>query len=218
MKNKMIPIALMVILFLSAALTVMAICESTEQLHGPEVLTFSVDDLNLDTDELNEYSIQNVLANAGTALTGKEQVYISDNPYTREFIRVNPDVFGSTPDIDNEQLLLPANTYDVNSKEMQYLVFLSYITEEYADCIIQADINYDFSTTTNRNYFYGFFICPSFRTSGYETIEDYYRAILGGECDAPEDAYKVYYHAPAIWRYDTSERLELFPDDNTVTS
>jgi hypothetical protein len=91
-------------------------------------------------------------------------------------------------------------TTDGDYEAMAYLLTLLTLTEDYSDCFYYTD--QDYNGSYDRLRFYILFITDQYIAAGYETPEEYYRAIKNRECDAHPDAI-------GMW-FDGEKQIELF--------
>ena len=91
-------------------------------------------------------------------------------------------------------------TTEGDYESMAYLLTLLTLTEDYSDCFYYTDQDYDASY--NRLQYYVLFFSDNYIAAGYETPEEYYRAIVARECERPSDAF-------SMW-YDSEKQINLF--------
>jgi len=91
-------------------------------------------------------------------------------------------------------------TTEGDYEAMAYLLTLLTLTEDYSDCFYYTDQDYDASY--NRLRFYVLFFSDNYIAAGYNTPEEYYRAISAGECERPSDAF-------SMW-FDSEKQINLF--------
>jgi hypothetical protein len=84
-------------------------------------------------------------------------------------------------------------TYNIASaadrEKMKYVLLLYTLTTEYADCVYFIDEDYDQSY--NRLMFTVYFVSDGYKDAGYDTVKEYYLAIMDGLCEAPDDALRI---------------------------
>ena len=91
-------------------------------------------------------------------------------------------------------------TTDGDYEAMAYLLTLLTLTEDYSDCFYYTDQDYDASY--NRLQYCVLFFSDNYITAGYETPEEYYRAIKDRECEAHPDAFSI--------QFDSEKQINLF--------
>lgn len=91
-------------------------------------------------------------------------------------------------------------TTDGDYEAMAYLLTLLTLTEDYSDCFYYTD--QDYNGSYDRLRFYILFITDQYIAAGYETPEEYYRAIKDRECEAPPDAFSI--------QFDSEKQINLF--------
>ena len=72
---------------------------------------------------------------------------------------------------------------------MAYLLTLLTLTEDYSDCCYYTD--QDYNASYNRLQYYVLFFSDNYIVAGYETPEEYYRAISAGECERPSETFFI---------------------------
>ena len=91
-------------------------------------------------------------------------------------------------------------TTEGDYESMAYLLTLLTLTEDYSDCFYYTDQDYDASY--NRLQYCVLFFSDNYIAAGYETPEEYYRAIKDRECEAPPDAFSI--------QFDSEKQINLF--------
>lgn len=91
-------------------------------------------------------------------------------------------------------------TTEGDYEAMAYLLTLLTLTEDYSDCFYYTDQDYDASY--NRLQYCVLFFSDNCITAGYETPEEYYRAIKNRECEAHPDAFSI--------QFDSEKQINLF--------
>ena len=91
-------------------------------------------------------------------------------------------------------------TTEGDYESMAYLLTLLTLTEDYSDCFYYTDQDYDASY--NRLRYYVLFFSDNYIAAGYETPEEYYRAIKDRECEAHPDAFSI--------QFDSEKQINLF--------
>ena len=168
----------------------------------------SVADISIDTTVLQEQTFRGLSDCADSVLSGNKEVTFDSNEYLRYYISANDGEFSSALSTENSKITINTASYSSNVHKMQYLIMLSWITEAYSDCMIPIDYNYQ--PSYNRMYFPTLFVCPSYRTSGYDSIVEYYEAVKAGTIPMPEDAYEVSFYSEWIENCHTGEEVEIF--------
>lgn len=150
---------------------------------------------------------------ADALLTQKTEVNLVRGLYVHYYILSHNEVFQTemTEAGRDEPFTLYTKNYDKHKKEMQYLIILDQLLKQYEDCVIQGD--YKYKPEFSRNPFPILLICPSYLTSDYASMEEYFEAMYDGTIPVPEDAYEVWYSCERIKAYDTREEIALFPDE-----
>ena len=204
-------ICLSIAIILAVAGTVMAVGEHAAESTDSEntSLELSAMDISIDTTVLQNQTFAELSSCADSVLTMNREIVFDSNEFLRYYIASN-DIELSTPlSAENSQITLNTASYSSDSQKVQYLVMLSLITEAYSDCMIPVDYNYQQSY--NRMYFPILFVCPSYRTSGYDSILEYYEAIKSGTVSMPDDAYNISFYSERIENCSTGEEVEFFP-------
>lgn len=198
------------VLVVVATLSVYALNDFTEEggSAGKRSVALESCNMSVNTDILQDSTIYGIIANADSLLSNCQQVTFASNPYIERLLSCNEVLYCDSVRMENDRVILVTDAYAEKSEAMRYLILYSYITTEYADCLTLADPNYDFMTY-NRVVFPYLFVCPSFRTSGYDTMESYYHAIRSGECAAPADAYLLSYWSSIVRQYAGGNNLDI---------
>ena len=207
-----------ILIIFAASVTVMAIGEHiTESTNSKNaVLELSVADISLDTTVMQNQTFAELSSRADSVLTMNQKIVFDSNEYLRYYIAFNDVELFASLSPENSQITLNTAFYSPNSHKMQYLVMLFWITEAYSDCMIPIDYNYQ--PSYNRPYFPILFVCPSYRTSGYDSIVEYYEAVKAGTIPMPEDAYEVSFYSEQIENCSTGEEVEIFPETDLEIS
>lgn len=211
-------ICLLISIIFAAAVTILAIGEHvTESTDSKNTfLKLSVADISLDTTVLQNQTFVGLSSCADSVLTMNQEIVFDSNEFLRYYIAYNDIELSTSLSSENSQITLNTASYSSDSHKMQYLVMLSWITEVYSDCMIPIDYNYQQSY--NRIYFPTLFVCPSYRTSGYDSIVEYYEAVKAGTIPMPEDAYNVSFYSERIENCSTGEEVEFFPETDREIS
>lgn len=91
-------------------------------------------------------------------------------------------------------------TTEGDYESMVYLLTLLTLTEDYSDCFYYTD--QDYNASYNRLQYYVLFFSDNYIAAGYETPEEYYRAIKDRECEAHPDAFSI--------QFDSEKQINLF--------
>lgn len=211
-------ICLPIVIIFAVAVTVMAIGENvTESTDRKNTfLELSVADISLDTTVLQNQTFVGFSSCADSVLTMNQEIVFDSNEYLRYYIAYNDVELSTSLSSENSQITLNTASYSSNSHKMQYLIMLSWITEAYSDCMIPIDYNYQ--PSYNRMYFPTLFVCPSYRTSGYDSIVEYYEDIKAGAIRMPEDAYEVSFASERVEKCSTGEKIEIFTETDREIS
>lgn len=198
------------LLLIVGAVTVMAIGEygaaSTNRKNA--FLELSLADISIDTTVLQDQTFTALSSRADSILNMYQKIAFDSNEYLRYYISVNDGEFSTSLSKENSQITLNTASYSANSHKMQYLVMLSWITKAYSDCMIPIDYNYQ--PSYNRLYIPVLFVCPSYRTSGYDSIVEYYEAVKAGTIPMPADAYEVSFYSERIENCSTGKEINIF--------
>ena len=175
-----------------------------------ELFAFSPSAFILAPATLEDAAFQNLIAQADSVLKQNKNISIQLNPYLRHYIACNDQDFSGAISATKTTATLRTSSNVQHTDTQKYLILLAYITQQYADCIISIDYNYD--PTYNRMPFPTLFVCPSFRSSGYSSITAYYEDIRSGVIPMPTDAYKIDYNRAKIVNCSTDQQVDLFAD------
>ena len=150
---------------------------------------------------------------ADALLTQKTEVNLVRGLYVHYYILSHNEVFQTemTEAGLDEPFTLYTKNYAKHKMEMQYLIILDQLLKQYEDCVIQGD--YKYKPEFSRNPFPILLICPSYLTSDYASMEEYFEAMYDGTIPVPEDAYEVWYSFARVEKYVTKEELVLFPEE-----
>lgn len=91
-------------------------------------------------------------------------------------------------------------TTEGDYESMAYLLTLLTLTEDYSDCFYYTD--QDYNASYNRLQYYVLFFSDNYIAAGYETPEEYHRAIKDRECEAHPDAFSI--------QFDSEKQINLF--------
>ena len=166
--------------------------------------------LNFEPATLENAAFQNLIAQVDSVLKQNKNISIQLNPYLRYYIACNDHIFSGAISTTKTTVTLRTSSGVQHTDKQKYLILLAYITQQYADCMIPVDYNYN--AYYNRLQFPILFVCPSFRTSGYTSMIAYYEDIQAGVIPMPTDAYKMNYNHARIINCSTDQEIELFAD------
>ncbi len=135
-------------------------------------------------------------------------VSLNDVPYRSEYPSV--DFISS----DTTKFYYPVE--DKSVRQLEYLVFLTLLTEEYSDCIGYLDYKY-LDYNYNRIFIPLLVFCPDYSEYGYETIYDYIDAAVSGEGALSENSYVISFASESIREHSSNTELYDTIFNNTVS-
>lgn len=137
--------------------------------------------------QLNENMLLGLINEAGVTLQQGTAIVLPLNMYLEYYLDVNNLTESSTVTVSNEAVTI-ATDYDTSLQdELEYLIFLSWLTDEYSDCLFWTDTYPD--RNVNLPYAFLLFSYSEYQNEGFSTIQEYYHAYHCGDVDITDKAY-----------------------------
>lgn len=126
-----------------------------------------------------------------------------------KYIATHRDNLGEQADIVDGNVIIDLAA-DRDNQDVRYLAFLAVILEQCGDSVCYRD--YIYTTSFNRMFFCVLFYTDEYQSKGYENAYDYLVAIDEDECEAPQDAYLIYFNRMLIEKFGDSSRTNLLDE------
>ena len=143
-------------------------------------------DCGVDNSVFNADTLKELIRQADEILNSGEEFWLDNNYYLNYLCVCAPAAIparrGSKIVVD---LPFEGRT-DLQIEYVRYLFVLQFITQEYADCIYAKRVDPVTTQLSPKMY-----LLSDFSQSGYNTVNDYYRALDNGECEWDEYHYAM---------------------------
>jgi len=150
-------------------------------------------DLPIDNSTINDETIYQILSYADQILSQYKIITVKRTEYHNRFIQYYRGELSDYVTIEEYAITINADRYTrladlVENPSVHYFVFISLISNEYANCIAEYDFD-DYGL--NRVAIPTLAICPDFKDAGYESAQNYYDAWWDDECELLSPIYEV---------------------------
>jgi len=175
-------------------------------------LEINAEYLQLEGSHISAQTFSEIKTRTKDTLSTTDVVKLKKTDVVEKYLTHNSSALSELVTNDGELLSVRADIAQAYGEEtqrqLQYLTILSILSNEYADCVMYADTEYNLSF--NRGFFPILFVCADYTDRGYATIEDYYKDIKAGVCQIPDSAFFVNYETECIWAINDHEFTNVF--------
>ena len=196
MKKWPIAVAIMLILALFAGCTPGALPSAPS---APNPLPEPTDPKPPVPEALSLYDrLPYILADVCNMLDTVETIDLQKNYYVQRYCTCASIPTKLKLDHTTGNTLLRIST-DGDREKLVYLLLLHTLTTEYADCVYFVDE--DYNPSYSREQFEILFVSDSYAKAGYATVKDYEHTLQAGKCEAPSDAFYIYFDEEFLYSY-----------------
>ena len=149
---------------------------------------------------INDEALAALFAEADAILDTHTTVTVNNNKFIKDYMLIKSMIASEST---HTEAVISLNTADYPREDLQYLIFLSLITERYEGYYAEVP-------GSGMTYLPYFILCTEYEKSGYSTIYGYLYAVKSGEASDPLNTYKISFTSKSITRYKGFS--ELYPE------
>lgn len=195
-------------------------------------LSLSSYSLSVDTTKTNEEAFSAMLSSADDILSRYETIQIENDPAIATYLMWSDNSLDQISATDDAVTISTADSLTVDISELsnadhvnkvKYLIFLSFITSEYADSIRIIEPSFD--PSQNFDPPPSILMCPDYQALGYETADAYWAAYDSGAHHLEDTPYCISLREECISRlydpstenlFETYTEADTDPDADTI--